>query len=134
LTPTGRVSTIGRWWPALLWTVLIFAASSVPGSRLEDVGLSIPDKLVHGIEYAILGFLVFAAFRSSGTRVRSRAFVLALLSSAAIGAVDETYQRLISLRDPSLADWCADLIGAAVGAGLAWRTGFEGRRARRSKR
>jgi VanZ family protein len=133
LTPDNHVSTIGRWWPALLWTGLIFAASSVPGSRLDDVGLEIPDKLVHGIEYAVLGFLVFGGARGPGQRSRARSFLLALLAAAVIGIADENYQRLIPYRDTSLADWGADVLGAACGAGLAWATRFEGLRVRRSK-
>jgi VanZ family protein len=134
LTPTRRVSTIGRWWPALVWTGLIFTASSIPGSKLDDVGFDFPDKLVHGIEYAILGFLVFSAVRSEGSSGAARAFVVALSWAWLTGIADENYQRLIPLRDPSLADWWADVVGAVVGAAIAWRIGFRGPWARRRER
>lgn len=134
MTPARRVSTIVRWWPALAWTGLIFAASSIPGSRFEDVGFEIPDKLVHGLEYAVLGFLVFVAARGQGPSAGVRAFALAVSWGLLTGIADESYQRLIPLRDPSVADWVADVLGAAVGAAIAWRTGFEGPLVRRRDR
>jgi VanZ family protein len=134
LTPTGPVSTIGRWWPALAWTALIFGASSIPGSRLEDVGFRIPDKLVHGLEYAVLGALLCGILRAGARRPEWRAFLIAVALGALVGALDENYQRLIPLRDSSFADWIADLVGCAAGAALAWRTGFSGlRRPRRDR-
>ena len=134
MTPTRPVSTIVRWWPALAWTGLIFAASSIPGSRFEDVGFDIPDKLVHGIEYAVLGFLVFVAARGQGSSAGARAFTIAVGWALLTGIADENYQRMIPLRDSSVADWVADVIGAVVGAAIAWRTGFEGPWVRRRGR
>jgi VanZ family protein len=134
LTPDRRVSNIHRWWPALAWTGLVFAASSIPGSTLEDTGLEIPDKLIHGIEYSVLGFLVFGAARAEGHAAAGRAFFVAVAWAMATAALDENYQRLTPMRDPSFGDWLADAIGAAVGAAIAWRSRFEGRWARRRQR
>ena len=41
--------------------------------------------------------------------LRNRVTTFADLRPELVGAVDENYQRLIPLRDPSLADWIADL-------------------------
>ena len=127
MTPASHVSTIGRWWPVLAWTAVIFAASSVPGSRLDDVGVEIPDKVVHGLEYGILGFLAFR----SGPRGGARAFFLALLIGVGVGFLDESYQRIIPLRDSSAADWLADVLGTAFGAGVAASIRYAGLRGRR---
>jgi len=117
LTASRPLSTILRWWPVLLWAAIILSMSSVPGARLDDVGLQVPDKLVHGLEYAILGAL---AMRAAALQYGSgaRAFVLALLIGAGFGVLDENYQRLIPQRDSSALDWTADAVGTAIGAGF----------------
>jgi VanZ family protein len=134
LTPSRPVSTIERWWPVFLWSGIIFAMSSVPGSRLDEVGLSVPDKLVHASEYAILGFLALRAHTRGGNALDRRVVAVAVLTGICVGALDETYQRLIPQRDSSAKDWVADVVGTAFGvlfaAGLVWRQ----RSARRSTR
>lgn len=102
----------------MLWGGLILGMSSVPGSQLQEVRLRIPDKLVHFSEYALFGALVF---RASAGRGRGRAVLVALLMGAALGAVDESYQRLIPQRDSSAWDWTADLLGSVAGAALMAR-------------
>ena len=113
-----RVSTIQRWWPALAWAGLILGMSSVPGSRLDDVGLQVPDKLVHAVEYAVLGVLALRAATDRGP-VSRRAFWLAIAFAALIGVLDENYQRLVPQRESSAADWVADLVGTFAGVSLA---------------
>lgn len=115
MTPSRRVSTIERWWPVFLWSGIIFTMSSVPGSRLDDVGLSVPDKLVHMTEFAILGFLSLRARAGGGLTLDRRAVVVALLIGICVGALDENYQRLIPQRDSSAKDWVADVVGTALG-------------------
>ena len=107
--------------------------SSVPGSRLDDIGFSVPDKLVHGLEYAILGFLALRAQSRAGIIPGRRIVLVAILIGIGVGALDENYQRLIPQRDSSAKDWVADVVGTAFGvlfaAGLDWRQ----RRARRRR-
>lgn len=112
------VSTIQRWWPPLVWAGLILGMSSVPGSQLDDVGLPVPDKLVHAIEYAVFGALVVRA-REGGGAASRRAALVAVLAGTLLGALDENYQRLVPQRDPSWADWVADVGGSGLGALLA---------------
>lgn len=119
MTPSRQNPTIQYWLPLFIWIGAILSVSSVPGPTLEKVGLSVQDGLAHGLEYAVLGFL---AYRRQ--RLQSRSGVLAgLLLSAAlgalVGAVDETYQRLIPGRFSSVSDWTADAVGAAVGGTVA---------------
>jgi VanZ family protein len=123
-----------RWWPVLVWTGLIFAASSIPGSKFGDVGFEFSDKIVHGVEYGVLGFLVFLAARPEISPAGLSAFAVALVWVMLTGLVDENYQRLIPLRDSSLADWWADVLGGAIGAAVAWRTGYKGPWTRRRDR
>jgi VanZ family protein len=130
LTPNQRVSTIGRWWPVLAWTAVIFGASSVPGSNFEDVGFDFPDKAAHAIEYAVLGFIAYRRARVKGGASAGRAFGVALLIGIGVGFLDENYQRMIPLRETSAYDWLADGLGTAAGAGLAAGFGKAGRRTR----
>lgn len=130
MTAHPRLSTIQRWWPALGWAALILGMSSVPGSRLDEVGLQLPDKLVHTVEYAVLGALMFrAAARGHSAR---RALLVAVLFTASVGAIDENYQRLIPQRETSAKDWVADVAGAVIGASLA--AGVRGRVRRGQRR
>ena len=134
MTPSLPVSTIERWWPVFLWSGIIFAMSSVPGSRLDDVGFSVPDKLVHALEYAILGFLTLRAQVRGGVTLDRRVVVVAVLIGICVGALDENYQRLTPQRDSSAKDWVADMVGTAFGVlfatGLVWRQRRATRRTR----
>ena len=66
--------------------------------------------------------------------MRFAVILVAAALGALVGAVDENYQRLIPLRDPSFADWIADLVGTTSGAALAWWSGFSGLAGRRRHR
>ena len=125
MTASRPVSTIERWWPVFLWSGVIFTMSSIPGSRLDDVGFSVPDKLVHALEYALLGFLMLRASTRGGIDLDRRAVAVVLLIGICVGALDENYQRLVPQRDSSAKDWVADVVGVAFGvlfaAGLVWR-------------
>lgn len=126
------VSTIQRWWPVLAWAGLILGMSSVPGSRLDDVGVQVPDKLVHAVEYGVLGGLILRS-SSGGRPLRRRDLLVAVLAAAVFGIIDENYQRLTPQRETSAADWAADVAGAATGVLLlALRAGWPGRGRRRS--
>jgi VanZ family protein len=118
LTPVHPVSKIERWWPALAWAGLLLGLSSIPGSRLDDVGLRVPDKLVHALEYGVFAALVLRG-SSRGAHVGRREILGAVVVAALLGAIDENYQRLIPQREPSLADWVADITGATGGAWFA---------------
>jgi len=92
---------------ALVWAVLIFAASSLPGSA---VGLPSPwDKLAHAFTYAVLAWLL----RRGGLSLRA-AIALAIL----YGLGDEWHQSFVPGRYSDLRDLLADAAGALLG-GLA---------------
>lgn len=126
MTPSRRLSTIGRsgigrWAPVLIWYALILAASSVSGDGLSRFPFEPPDKLVHAGEYAILGLLLVRqrVVRPSASTVRT--VLGAVIVVAVLGAIDEIYQGFVPARTPSVADWIADVSGAAVGAWFATR-------------
>jgi len=128
------------WLPPILWMGLIFWFStdtfsgSHTGSVLEMVlraiGVSVEPvvlarvhflirKTAHLAAYAILGLLLFRAFRSDNVqRWRLKWAVSAFLIAAAYALLDEYHQSLTQERTASLADSVLDMVGS-LGA-LVW--------------
>ena len=73
------------------------------------------DKVVHFVEYGILGFLLFRVIFSSGKASAKWSSVLVILFAAAVGALDESYQSFTG-RDSNIYDWFSDLLGATIAA------------------
>lgn len=111
-----------RWLPVMLWAVVIFIGSSLPGSAVPG-GVSVYGHLG---EYAVLGMLVLLAERHRGFRT---AAVIAIVVAAAYGASDEIHQMFVPMRSADPLDWLADIAGAS----LAVAAYGAGQRARRSK-
>jgi VanZ family protein len=109
--PRGRLVFAGL---LLLWCVASFtlSAQSDPESFV-GVRLRLPDKLVHGIEYAAGGFLAAGAFASSR---RARAWTAAVAFCTLWGVSDEVHQGFVPGRDVSSLDLAADVTGAGLGA------------------
>lgn len=98
--------------PAVLWAAFIEFLTSWPGAP----GFSVPagsDKVAHATLYAVFGFLVARAVATG--RPGARATLAVVLALAAWAAIDEWHQRFIEGRNPSTADWVADMCGIAVG-------------------
>jgi VanZ family protein len=91
---------------------LIFVGSSVPSSSIPHSWVFSYDKVIHGLEYAMLGAL--AARAVSGRA--GRAVILGALIGSLYGASDELHQLFTPGRSCDPRDWVADTIGASVGA------------------
>jgi hypothetical protein len=96
-----------RWLPAVAWGAAILTVSSLP-----DLDLGVPlfpgcDKIMHFIEYSILG--VGLRYWSGGARR------LPLAGGVGFAAIDEFHQKYVPGRQASLLDWVADVVGVAVG-------------------
>ena len=85
--------------------------SSIPGSSIPGGPVS-TDKVVHLVEYGILGFLLFRLFLSGRSSVML-AVMLAIFCSALVGGLDESYQGFTG-RQPSVYDWVFDCLGATI--------------------
>ncbi|MEH6488104.1 VanZ family protein [Hyphomonas oceanitis] len=97
---------------SLLVAVVIAILSLVPGQDLPDVHLS--DKVEHAIAYLVLAGLI--CFWLGRERI-----VRGTIVAVGYGAVLEFAQALAGTgRTPSLLDAGANLLGACIGAGLAW--------------
>lgn len=128
MTRSSALSTIQRWSPVFLWCLAILALSSIPGSTIGRVGIKVPDKLVHGVEYAILGYLAMRQQLGEASISRRRAILTALGLGIAVGALDESYQRLVPQRTPSWGDLLADTVGVSAGVMFAlWRQAWRRR-------
>ncbi len=123
--PARRGARVAWVVMLVLWCAVTWKLSSErdPASYV-GVDLELPDKLVHGIEYAVGGFLAAAALR------RDRRFwtwTTAVVFCVAWGALDEFHQSFVPGRDATVMDLAADAVGAAVGAFAFTR--WAGRRA-----
>jgi VanZ family protein len=111
------VSRLRFWIPVALYAGLVFwlSSQSRPLAFLPDAIWSY-DKLLHAIEYAVLGLLLARALRASGLSP-ARTFLGALLLCSLYGASDELHQSFVPNRTCDPRDWAADTVGAALGAG-----------------
>ncbi|MEW6440474.1 MAG: VanZ family protein [bacterium] len=102
-----------RALPTLLIAGAILTASSLPMGPGKAV--SVPDDLLHGLEYAGLGFLMARMLHPAAAPLRLRALVLAGAIAVLFGALDEFRQSFVPGRDPSLADLRSDAVGILAG-------------------
>jgi VanZ family protein len=100
---------------------LIFLLSSqssfpLPASLVQGV----PQKVAHGGEYAVLGFLLCRALMAPDARPSAGLFVRAMAIAVAYAVSDEVHQSFVPNRGPSFFDILIDAAGALGGA-TAWR-------------
>ncbi|MGQ0694381.1 MAG: VanZ family protein [Nitrospiraceae bacterium] len=112
------VTFLRYWGPVCGYAGLIFYLSSQPLSE-EDLpsffGL-FSDKILHGIEYAVLGGICYRAFRwGTDGSWRDWAVPLAILLPSLYGVSDEVHQAFVPFRDSDWHDWLADTLGATIG-------------------
>ncbi len=114
-SPWRRVSA---FLPPLAYMALISWLSSLP-LPLPFPGVPYRDKVVHVIEYGILGLLSARALRVGVPAMRpSRALITAAVMTAVFGYFDELHQAFVPGRDASVEDLAADAIGALLGVAL----------------
>jgi VanZ family protein len=68
--------------------------------------------------YLPMGALLFIALRRSGSR-STAAWILAVALPALLSYGTEVLQNFVPRRVPAMEDWCMNVAGAAIGAGLA---------------
>jgi len=112
------------WGPVFGYAGLIFYLSSQPHPEetLPSIIKHFSDKVLHVIEYAILGALCYRAFHESQTEAwRKKAVLAAILLTSLYGVSDEVHQAFVPFRESSVLDWVADTVGATLGAILMRR-------------
>lgn len=117
------IQVLWYWAPVALYAVLIFYLSSqshperyIPSFLFLELG----DKVLHAIEYALLGFLCYRAFRhAAGSWGGQYATLLAVAAATVYGATDEWHQAFVPFRESDRWDLATDLLGSLVGV-TAW--------------
>jgi VanZ family protein len=120
----GMIQVLWYWMPVALYAGVIFFLSNqshpeehLPSFLLKDVS----DKVLHAVEYAVLGGLCYRAFRwGLNGQVAARALIIAIITASLYGVTDEVHQLFVPFRESSWLDWLADTIGAVIGA-LSWQ-------------
>ena len=102
---------------ALLFILVILGGSSVQGKNIPEAFSLTPDKLIHCLEYAMLGFLLFRWLRlEHPLQTINTISVITFLSGSLMGVIDENYQRLIPGLFPDFWDWVLDSMGVFLAA------------------
>jgi VanZ family protein len=118
------VQVFWYWAPVVLYAGMIYylSAQPHPEEQLPSFLLkNVSDKVLHGVEYAILAVLCYRAFRwGLNGHVAARALIIAIVAASLYGVTDEVHQLFVPFRESSWQDWLADTIGAGIGA-LSWR-------------
>ena len=96
--------------PLVLWCILIFCLSSVPGDKYPTVEWPLADKAVHFGLYFIGGICAYLWAANKKFRMSA-----ALGFCVLYGLSDEVHQLLVPRRSFSIADLSADIAGAFVG-------------------
>jgi VanZ family protein len=121
--PPARLA-MHAWLPAVALTVLLWTVPNV--IAFTRGGLKAPpgqnDFSLHSITFLVICFAWYRLFASRAARHWRRwAAGLAFAVSLGVGMVDEAIQALPFLpRDCQWEDFLADVIGAALAAGIAW--------------
>ena len=118
-TESPKCLFIKYWAPVLLYcSIIVYLSSqSYPSQHLPSFFFGMGDKLAHGLEYGILGILLFRAFQKTTHGMRS--ISLAIICAVAFGLSDEIHQWFVPHRQADIWDLLADTIGA-TGFILAW--------------
>jgi len=116
----GRLMRFVRYWlPVVLCAAGIWYASSLSSTPLDEIDIPHLDKVLHALEYGVLGWLVALAIRRTGARgVRQRSWLVALVLVVAYGVTDEIHQTWVPHRDAAVSDLVADGAGGLLGGVL----------------
>ena len=108
-------------FPAIVYGLVVFLLSSVPGINIPKYGFLMADKLLHFLEYALFAILIFRSF-SQLFRKHKLHYVIVVSSFFLIlfALMDEYYQKYIPGRESDVADVILDVLGASLILFLLW--------------
>jgi VanZ family protein len=108
--------------PFILWAIVIFISSSIPGNDLPNIGILNADKIAH-----FLIFFLFCAFTHRAIKFQDRYpflarhdLIFSIIITITYGVIDEAHQIFVPSRDSNLRDLAADALGAFLYVGVIW--------------
>ena len=112
---------LDRPWLLLcaLYVALIFFASSRPYLHAPGPEFQFKDKVLHCIEYGILGWLMSRAVQPRRPLPVALQVMWFVALGAGIAGLDEAFQGTVAGRVRDVTDWTADVIGIALGSTLS---------------
>ena len=107
-------------FPAFVWALIIFLASSIQSVRLPKIDFISVDKVVHIFVFFVFGILMYRAFepKETGSIQSWKRFVFSCLITISYGISDEVHQSFVPGRHLDKFDMLADAIGATLAVGL----------------
>jgi len=87
--------------------------SSLPGTRVPELGFVLGDKLIHLAEFGFLGLLLVRAFG-----LTAHPYALTILVGTLYAALDEIHQIFVPGRFSSFGDFFADALGVMLVVGI----------------
>jgi VanZ family protein len=103
--------------PAILYMVVIFGMSCLPGDKVPILGIDFGDKIIHLLEFGLLGMLLFRWFHH-GFRI-DHPYIMAIVIGALYAASDEFHQYFVPGRFCGWEDWFADMAGLILFGGIS---------------
>ena len=108
------------WFPVFSYMALIYFLSSRSSFPVSPPSIPYFDKLCHGLEFAVLGYLLIRAFiHSDNPNVNKYALLLSIIVAVLFGLSDEIHQLFVPMRQSDVFDLIFDGLGALVGSCVA---------------
>ncbi len=105
------------WFPLVVYSAIIFVISCLPGQETAFTVI-VWDKLLHVVEYGILGFLMARALSGTHQWPSLTVWTVSVVLCYLYGLTDEFHQAFTPGRESALSDAFADFLGGAIGAGM----------------
>jgi VanZ family protein len=109
------------FWPALLWTILIFILLGVDNEKVPEMGLfnfQHKDKFYHFAVFLVFAFLWYCLLLHRYRLEPAYLTLLLILIGAVYGMGMEVFQQAFTNRQFSWWDGLADVLGTV--AGVVW--------------
>lgn len=103
------------WTPVIIWMAFIFTLSSIPGRHFKHIHIFGADKIVHLVEFLILGLLLIRAFLNTSSLDTARAIIICVVLATIYAVSDEWHQSFVKDRTADIFDFITDFIGLNAG-------------------